>query len=67
MSTPAGLWGICQGLGSYEAERAAITDDYDWKDAMVVSHDGPPDNRRCPVCHMYKRLCECDCEAGAGS
>ena len=31
---------------------------------MVVSHEGPPDNTRCPICHMYKRLCDCDCEVG---
>jgi hypothetical protein len=50
-----------------KAERAAIADDYDWKDAMVVSQDGPPDNTRCPVCHMYKRLCDCDFEVGPGA
>ena len=42
--------------------RTAIADDYHWGDAMVVNHDGPPDNTRCPTCHMYKRLCDCECD-----
>jgi hypothetical protein len=31
---------------------------------MMVTHDGPPDNTRCANCHMYKRLCDCDCDVG---
>ena len=50
---------------SLSTERTAIADDYQWSDAMVVNHDGPPDNTRCPTCHMYKRLCDCDCDVVA--